>query len=74
MEWAKPENNWRLYDVGFLINEVLASLKGPESVMQIIKDVSSGQSWTEAFKTNFGITWEEATPQIANALIAMQSH
>ena len=28
-EWNKPENSDRMYDIGQMVNEVFASLKGP---------------------------------------------
>jgi hypothetical protein len=73
-EWNKPENNWRMYDVGYLVNEVLASLMGPSITMQLFKDVADGKSWDQVFEANLGISWSEALPKLAAILNGMISH
>jgi len=70
-EWNKPENNWRMYDVGYLVNEALASLKGPDINMQLFKDVANGKTWEQAFEANLGIAWSDALPKLAAILYAM---
>jgi hypothetical protein len=69
-DWSKYDN-WRLYDVGFLASEVLASLKGPEGVMQLFRDVASGKSYEEAFKGIYGFSWSDAVPIMARTISAM---
>ncbi len=69
-DWSKYDN-WRLYDVGFLASEILASLKGPEGVMQLFRDVATGKSYEEAFKGIYGISWSEAVPIMAKTISAM---
>ncbi len=72
-EWAKTENSWRMYDVGYLVNEALASIKGLSINMQLFKDVANGKTWDQAFEANFGISWSAALPKLAAILYGMQS-
>ena len=74
LEWDKPENSWRMYDVGFLVNEALVALKGPSINMQLIKDVANGKSWEEAFEANIGISWSIALPKLAAILSGMKGY
>jgi hypothetical protein len=70
-EWNKPENNWRMYDVGYLVNEALASLKGPAINMQLFRDVANGKTWEQAFEADLGIPWSDALPKLAAILYGM---
>jgi len=70
-EWYKPENRTRMYDVGYLVNEVLCSLKGPSVNMQLFKDVANGKTWEQAFEADLGISWSEALPKLATILSEM---
>ena len=73
-EWSKPENSWRMYDVGFMVNEILASLKGPAINMQLFKDIANGKTWEQAFEANLGISWSQALPKISTILAGMAGH
>ena len=73
-QWSKPENGWRMYDVGYMVNEVLASLKGPSINMQLFKDVANGKTWEQAFEANLGISWSSALPKLAAILDGMIQH
>jgi hypothetical protein len=68
--WNDPANNWRMYDVGFLINEALVAIKGPDVSMQINKDVANGMNWSQAFEKNMDISWADALPKLAVAIKA----
>lgn len=68
--WNSSGNNWRMYDVGFLVDEILTALKGPDVVMQINRDVATGSTWQQAFESNMGVSWSEAAPKIASAIRA----
>jgi hypothetical protein len=59
---------WRVYDVGMLVTEVLASLKGPESTMRLSLEVGSGLSYQKAFEKIYGIPWETAVPLLAQII------
>lgn len=60
--------NWRLYDVGMLVTELLASLKGPESTMMLSAEVGEGISYKDAFNKIYGISWQEAVPLMAKII------
>lgn len=68
--WNDPKNSWRMYDVGFLVNEAFVAIKGPDISMKLNKDVANGASWEEAFQSNFGISWTDAVPKIVDAVKA----
>jgi hypothetical protein len=70
--WAywNAYENWRLYDVGFLATEALVSLKGPISMMNLYADVGRGQTFIQAFETEFGTTWATAVPILAASIHA----
>ena len=74
VEWDKPENGWRMYDVGFLVNEALASIYGPNINMQLFKDVANGKTWEQAFEANTGISWSVALPKLAAILSGVAGH
>lgn len=59
---------WRVYDVGMLITEILASLKGPESTMRLSLEVGNGLTYQKAFEKIYGISWETAVPLIAQII------
>jgi hypothetical protein len=66
-------DGWRIYDVGFMVTEILTALNGPDSVMQILKKVASGKSYQDSFKEIYGISWSEAVPILART-IYKQTH
>ncbi len=59
---------WDLYAIGYLVNEILVDIKGPDSILNLYKDVGSGQTFQEAFQKEFGIAWSEACPVIAKTI------
>lgn len=59
---------WRVYDVGMLVTEVLASLKGPESTMRLSLEVGNGLTYQKAFEKIYGIPWEAAVPLLAQII------
>ena len=73
-EWDKPENSWRMYDIGFLLNEALVAIKGPLINMQLFKDVANGKTWEQAFETNIGVSWSSALPKLGSILSGMVGH
>jgi len=60
--------HWDDYAIGMMINEIFTTLKGPDSAMQIMAAMGSGQSFTQAFQNVFGTSWAEASPYIIQAL------
>jgi len=59
---------WRVYDVGMLVTEILASLKGPESTIRLSLEVGNGLSYQKAFEKVYGTPWETAVPLIAQII------
>jgi hypothetical protein len=66
----QPSNypHWDDYAIGMMINEIFTSLKGPDSAMQIMAGMGSGQSFTQAFQSVFGTSWAEASPYVIQAI------
>ena len=60
--------HWDDYAIGMMVNEIFTALKGPDSAMQIMSAMGSGQSFTQAFEGVFGLSWTEAAPYIIQAL------
>jgi len=56
------------YQIGFLASEILVSLKGPNGLMNLFKLMGEGQSFESAFKSEYGISWLEAIPYMAEAI------
>ena len=56
------------YQIGFLASEVLVSLKGPSSLMNLFRIMGEGQSFESAFKSEYGISWSDAIPYLAEAI------
>ena len=70
--WAYWNNyeNWRIYDIGMLATEALVALKGPEAYMRLYTNVGNGLTFASSFEKEFGISWTEAAPIIAEAIEA----
>ena len=62
--------NYRIYDIGALTYEILSALKGPTSVMNLYVAVGKGETFTNAFKSEYGLPWSEAVPYIAKTIAA----
>ncbi len=56
------------YSIGAMVDEVLTSLKGPESVMNLYKDAGAGLSFVQAFQQEFGISWADACPILGKVI------
>ncbi len=69
--WFTKYPNWRQYDMGAMLVEVLTALKGPGSTMEIWKLMGSGQTFNQAFEKVYGISFDKALPIISKA-IALQ--
>lgn len=59
---------WDLYAIGYLANEALVDVKGPDSILNLYKDVGSGQTFQQAFQQEFGMAWSDACPILAKAI------
>jgi hypothetical protein len=60
-----------VYSIGYFTVEALVSIKGVDSPMELIKLVSDGSSWDQAFLKVYGITWKEAAPILAKTVSRM---
>jgi hypothetical protein len=74
--WDKWNGNeydgWAVYDVGSLASEVMVSIGGPDSFLDLFKLTGSGKSFAQAFESIYGIPWREGAKIIANAIVAQQ--
>jgi len=57
-----------VYTVGFLTMEELVAIKGVDSPMQLILEVSNGLTFEQAFKKVYGVEWSEAEPILAQVV------
>lgn len=57
-----------VYTLGYFTMECLVALKGFDSPMQLIVEVSNGMSFEAAFKKIYGIDWKVASPLLAKAV------
>ncbi len=66
-----PSVQSNVYSIGYFSVEALASLKGVDSPIEVIKQISDGSTWEEAFLKVYGITWNEAAPILAKTVSRM---
>ncbi|CAN1528227.1 hypothetical protein MCERE8_01335 [Candidatus Nanopelagicaceae bacterium] len=57
-----------VYTIGYYTIESLVALKGIDSPMEVIVQVSNGATFEEAFAKVYGITWAEAAPILAKSV------
>jgi hypothetical protein len=60
-----------VYSIGYFSVEALASIKGVDSPIEVIKLVSDGSTWDEAFLKVYGIAWKDAAPILAKTVSRM---
>lgn len=60
-----------VYSIGYFSVEALASIKDVDSPIEVIRLVSDGATWEEAFLKVYGITWKEAAPILAKTVSRM---
>jgi len=65
--WNKYEG-WRVYDVGFMVSEILVSIGGPNAIMEIFKLMGDGLTYQESFAKVFGISWDAGIETITKVL------
>lgn len=69
--WRKKHGGWRQYDLGSMFVEILVSLKGPDSTMEMWRLAQTGVGFADAFKRVYGTSLDTALPIMAQA-IALQ--
>ena len=60
-----------VYSIGYFSVEALVAIKGVDSPMEVIKLVSDGSTWEEAFLKTYGLSWKEAAPIVAKTVSRM---
>ena len=65
---CSPSIRQRIYDLGYMTVEALASVKGIESTMQVVVGVSQGLTFNQSFEKVYGISWNEAAPILAKVV------
>lgn len=68
--WIQFNSSGEIYNVGFMITEILSALKGPGVQMEIIKLIAKGKSMDQAFESIFGTPWKSAVGEIASLISA----
>ncbi len=54
--------------MGSYLSEIFMSIKGPSVLLDIHERMSKKASFTDAFQGIFGVSWEEAKPEIAKVI------
>ena len=54
--------------MGSYLSEIFVSIKGPSVLLDIHERMSKKASFTDAFQGIFGVSWEEAKPEIAKVI------
>ena len=60
----------RIYDVGYMAVEALASIKGIHSTMDLVVGMAQGLTFEDSFRKIYGISWSEAAPILAKVVSA----
>jgi hypothetical protein len=53
------------YGIGALVIEALTAIGGPQSTMAVVTLIGRGQTYDQAFKNVYGISWDLAAPILA---------
>ena len=64
--------HWNVYDIGSLASEILVSMYGTDTYMNLYKSVGAGKSYVVTFEELYGIPWSQAAKLIAQAIAAQQ--
>ena len=64
----KGYDGFRVYDIGFMVSEILVAIKGPNSIMEIFKLMGDGVTFQESFYKVFAVQWDLAISSITQAL------
>jgi hypothetical protein len=70
-----PENpNYMLgYSVGYAAVEALVAIGGPQSTLALYTLCARGEKWDTAFKSVYGISWDEGSTVLSEVLAAQYS-
>jgi hypothetical protein len=67
-EWASKYPRGRQYDLGAMFVEILVSLKGPDSAMQVFRESINGSGFETAFEKVYGISFTKALPIMSKSI------
>lgn len=69
---ASPENNnYPLgYSIGYAATEALVAIGGPQSTLALYALGGQGKDWNTAFKSVYGISWDEGATVLSKVLAA----
>ena len=67
-DWQDKYDRGLQYHLGAMFIEILVALKGPESTMELWKQVGNGASFRSAFENIYGIAFDSALPIMAKAM------
>lgn len=69
MPWRHTDkwDNYRAYDVGSYICEILIALEGPESIINLYGEYVRTRDFDQSFKNIYGTSWNEAYPILSKA-------
>ncbi len=65
--WDKYEH-WRIYDIGMLATEVMTSIGGPDSFMNVFARVGKGSTFEEAFESEYSMSWKQGVKVISRVI------
>lgn len=57
-----------VYTIGYFTLEALVAIKGVDSPIEVVTQVSSGKSFEEAFLSVYGISWSDGSKILAKAV------
>lgn len=69
---GKEYDPWAIYDVGSLVSEILVSLRGPNSFLDLFKLTGEGKTFSQSFESIYGMPWKDAVKIIAKTIVAQQ--
>lgn len=71
--WIRFDPSGEIYNVGFMITEILSAIKGPGVQMELFKQFAAGKSMDEAFESIFNVSWKSAVVQLATLISTERS-
>lgn len=73
-DWQRKYEQWRVYDLGAMLIEILTAIKGPDATMELWKVASTGVKFEQAFEQVFGVQFQKVLPNISKAIALQLGH
>jgi hypothetical protein len=67
-DWFQIHDRWLQYDAGGMLIEILTALKGPDSTMEMWRQMNTGLTFREAFKKIYEVDFDKVLPTISKAI------